>query len=260
MVKVSLALRHVAFEGLGSFGDVLLERGFQICYLDPAIDDLSAIDPRAPDLIVVLGGPLRACADAHYPFLRQELDLLDRRMAADRPTVGIGLGSRLMARGLGGRIVPSATQEIGWRPVELTDAGVASPLSWLAVSGPERLRIEDGARTTPSLPAGCRERRALTFHWRDESLDLPAGADLLATSPTCPCQAFRWGRCQLAMQFHPEVRAADLERWLVGYAREIDRTPETTVEQLRGDAARHAAAAERRGRLLFRSWLDGVGL
>ena len=41
----------------------------------------------------------------------------------------------------------------------------------------------------------------------------PEGADLLAFSPACPGQAFRFGAHCYGLQFHPEVDRATVERY-----------------------------------------------
>jgi GMP synthase-like glutamine amidotransferase len=51
------------------------------------------------------------------------------------------------------------------------------------------------------------------MHWHYESFGLPQGAHWLASSPACPHQAFAIGP-HLAMQFHIEIDAEKLERWL----------------------------------------------
>ena len=46
------------------------------------------MDGSTPALLIVLGGPIGAYEDASYPFLKNELRLLERRLAAGRPTLG----------------------------------------------------------------------------------------------------------------------------------------------------------------------------
>ncbi|MBP0607669.1 MULTISPECIES: hypothetical protein [Burkholderia] len=48
------AIRHVAFEGLGSFEWALKARGYAIHYYDAAAHPLDALLKADPDLVVVL--------------------------------------------------------------------------------------------------------------------------------------------------------------------------------------------------------------
>ena len=70
------------------------------------------------------------------------------------PTLGICLGSELLARAAGAWVGPLAAPEVGWGEVELTTAGAADPVSRLL---PPRF---DGARVAPlrPRPAGRRGR------------------------------------------------------------------------------------------------------
>jgi GMP synthase (glutamine-hydrolysing) len=229
-----LAIRHVAFEDLGSFAPLLTERNFAIEYAEAA-DGLGEIDPLLADLVVVLGGPIGAYEEAAYPFLAVEIRLLERRLAADRPTLGICLGAQLMARALGARVYAGPAKEIGWAAVTLTTEGQRSSLQRLAGHG------------EPVL------------HWHGDTFDLPEGAVRLAATPLCENQAFAWGDAALALQFHAEVTAQGLEHWFVGHACEIAATPEVSTAQLREATQRHAAGLGRRARAFLCGWLDGLG-
>lgn len=100
------AVRHIAFENLGSFETPLREAGYDIEYIDVAERDPTTLDPLDADLLVVLGGPIGVYDDGAYPFITGEVELLKARLAADRPTLGICLGAQLMAAALGARIYP----------------------------------------------------------------------------------------------------------------------------------------------------------
>lgn len=234
-MKSAVVIRHVAFEDLGSFAPVLSQRGMDLCYLEAGIDDLSRLDSREPDLLVVLGGPIGAYEEERYPFVLDEIRLLERRLAADRPTLGICLGAQMMARALGARVYPGPAKEIGWSPLTLTEAGRASPLAHLA-----------GDKTS-------------MLHWHGDTFDLPAEATLLASTEICRHQAFSWGRAAVAFQCHPEVRAAELERWFIGHACEIAGA-DLSVPRLRADTARFGTALETQGAKCFADWLGAVGL
>ncbi len=130
MRKVTV-IRHVPFEDLGNLASVLHQRGYVVEYFEAGSGNLEKIDPLSSDLLVILGGPIGAYDEEEYPFLLDEFRVLEKRLAADAPTLGICLGAQLMARVLGAKVYPGSGKEIGWSPVELSDAGLQSPLSYL---------------------------------------------------------------------------------------------------------------------------------
>ncbi|QFY41659.1 glutamine amidotransferase [Candidatus Methylospira mobilis] len=231
----ALAIRHVAFEDMGTFSSVLSEYGIDLQYMDAGIDRLDRIDPHGPDLLVVLGGPIGADAEQHYPFILDELKLLECRLEAGLPTLGICLGAQLMARALGSRVYPGAAGEIGWQPLTLTQAGLDSCLKHL-----------DGGRTA-------------MLHWHGDTFDLPMGASLLASTDLCRNQVYSWGRSALAFQCHPEIQGASFERWLIGHANEIAANG-LSVSTLRADTARLGGILEAQSAMCFSAWLEKAGL
>jgi GMP synthase (glutamine-hydrolysing) len=232
-METAIAIRHVHFEDLGSLEPALERAGYQIRYADCCVDDIAALDPVAPDLVVALGGPIGAYEDDLYPSLKDELNLLEMRLRANRPTMGICLGAQLMARALGARVYPTGLKEIGWGQVILRPAGCESAL--------RHLGQDDTA----------------VLHWHGDTFDLPAGATLLASTEICANQAFSWGRNALAFQFHPEVTTARLEQWFIGHACEITAA-KLSVTSLRADTMRHAARLETQARKCFAEWLTSL--
>ncbi len=230
------ALRHVAFEDLGTLDDIFNERKWDVGYVEAPTLDWTTFDPLAPDLLVVLGGPISANDEKSYPFLNSEIAAIKQRLAADRPTLGICLGAQLIARALGAKVFTAREKEIGWKPLLLSGAGHTSPARHLSAE------------------------QCFMFHWHGDSFELPDDAVLLAGTEACLHQAFSWGRGTLAFQCHPEVRARDLEKWFVGHAVEIGTASATNVPQLRADTRRYAADLERCGRLCFTDWLDTLDL
>ncbi len=232
-MKTALALRHVPFEDLGSLEPLLTERGFSITYLDLPGLDSAAVDLETPDLVVVLGGPIGVYETEDYPFLIWEIDKIARRLAKDRPTLGICLGCQLIVRALGARVYPSGHKEIGWAPLELTDAGRISCLA----------------------PLG----NAPVLHWHGDTFDLPDGAELLASTPICAHQAFSVGRKVFGLQFHIEVTATGLESWFVGHTGEIAATPGVSVTGLRADTQNYGNRLESLACEVLGAWLDEAG-
>lgn len=187
-------IRHLAFEDLGLFGEILSGPDWTVTYHEAGVEDLAA-PIRQADLAVILGGPIGVYEADRYPFLDDELTALKDRLAARRPTLGICLGAQLMAAALGARVYPGGRKELGWGEVMLTEAGGRSPLSHLA--------------GRPVL------------HWHGDTFDLPAGAELLASTEVYPNQAFAVGSHALALQFHVEADYRRIEQWLIGHTGEL---------------------------------------
>ena len=123
-----LAVRHVSFEDLGLFSSVLEGAGASIRYVDAPLVDWSTLRPEEADLVAVLGGPIGAYQEDDYPFLIPELKFVETRLKSGRPIVGICLGSQIMARALGAPVYKAPVTELRWAPLQLTEAGKASPL------------------------------------------------------------------------------------------------------------------------------------
>lgn len=226
------AIRHVPFEDLSAFAPALERRGIAYGYFDMWADDLASFDPLAPDVLIILGGPMGVYEEAKHPFLVPETQAIARRLAANKPTLGVCLGSQLIAKALGSRVYPAGYKEIGFAPVELNEAGRASCLAPFA---------DD----------------PITLHWHGDTFDLPDGATLLASSALCKHQAFSLGPNILAVQFHPEDGGIKFERWLVGHAVELAAAG-IDVDQLRADLLTHGARLGKKADVVLGAWLEGL--
>ena len=127
-MKTAIAIRHVAFEDVGVWRDPLAAHGYELAYVEAGVGDLPVEAVLGADLAIALGGPIGVYETDAYPFLVEETATIRRRLEAGKPTLGVCLGAQLMAAALGARVAPGPGKEIGYGPVELTDAGRASPL------------------------------------------------------------------------------------------------------------------------------------
>ncbi|HEY5960663.1 MAG TPA: hypothetical protein VIV60_29115, partial [Polyangiaceae bacterium] len=175
--------------------------------------------------------PIGAYEEHLYPFLTDELTVLEKRLLAQRPTLGICLGAQLLARALGARVYPGGTKEIGWGPLQLTEAGQSSSLA----------SIGDAA----------------VLHWHGDTFDLPSGAQNLASTAVTPHQAFTWQNTVMALQFHLEATASSLEAWLVGHTCELSHWGKLTVPELRRTSREYAPLLKPRAERTLGAILDG---
>ena len=196
-MRTARAIRHVIFEDLGVFEPVLDAAGYVLTYVEAEIDDLSSPKLATADLLIVLGGPIGAYEECTYPWLVDELSVLERRLAAKRPTLGICLGAQLIARACGEKVYPGKGKEIGFAPIVPTPEGRRSYLA-------------------PLADADWR-----VLHWHGDTFDLPASATRLASTAMTLNQAFAIGSHVLGLQFHMEADPSKIERWLVGHACEL---------------------------------------
>lgn len=231
-MKDVVALRHVPFEDMGSFEEVLREHDLELQYLDYCSSTLDLSAAYSARLLMILGGPISVYDTALYPFLQHEFEMISRRINSGKATLGICLGAQLIAQACGGNVYSSGIHEIGWEPLRLSEQGLSSCLAPLGNDNP-------------------------MFHWHGDTFDLPPGATLLASTKRIPNQAFSIKDNVLALQFHGEFEASALEQWLVGHACELNLHG-ISIPQLRSDTAKYGNDLEVRGKEFFRNWVKSV--
>lgn len=238
MSRTAYAIRHVAFEDLGIFEDLLAERGFTVEYRDAGIDILNAKEVREADLLVILGAPISVNDTHDYPFLFEEVELIKARIENQKPVLGICLGAQQIAVAAGAKVEPTGSIELGYSPVELTAAGLDSILAPLA--------------KTPVL------------HWHGDAFTLPEGSPALARTKQCENQAFAIQDAQgrpfaLGLQFHLEVNPRHIEQWLIAYADYIIAA-EQDVAVIRREASLYAEKLTAAASAVLTDWLQAVSL
>lgn len=231
-MKTAIVIRHVAFEDLGSW-EIILAKHYKINYLDAIDPSLSTLKNKDIDLLIVLGGPIGVYQEQEYPFIKHEISLLANRLKLDLPTLGICLGSQLMARALGAKVYPNHTKEIGWQPLQLTENGKNSCIQYLSSD------------------------YTSMFHWHGDTFDLPNGAELLASTDHCKNQIFTWGKNGLAFQCHPEITAPNLENWWIGHAAELSHN-NLSVNSLRDQSIELAPQLQKQSLRCLQEWIKVV--
>lgn len=192
-----LAIVHQPDAGPGVFATAITAAGHQLDeWLLPAGAEPPA-DPHGYDAVLTLGGSMNADQRERHPWLAAEERLLAELIDAGKPLLGLCLGGQLVASAAGSKVRRAARPEIGWLPVELTEEGSRDPL------------------LAPLAP------RFEAFQWHRYEFPLPPGAVPLALTEVC-LQAARVGERAWALQFHPEVSAADAASWIADYRSDED--------------------------------------
>ena len=188
-----LIIKHIDIEGPGTLGDFLKSKGEDFCIIELGAGELLPDDPKVFKAVVVLGGPMNVDEEHIYPFLKPENDFIQKVLKAGIPYLGICLGSQLLAKAAGAKVVKSPVKEIGWYQVQLTDSGKKDPL------------FKDYQESDP------------IYHWHGDMFEIPSGGQLLAKAEGCPHQALKVGKNAYGLQFHVEVTDKSIKEWCDEY-------------------------------------------
>lgn len=193
-------LQHAAHDGPARLSDWLTGMGHShnICHLyadeaPPRLEDC--------DGLIVLDGPQDLDDTESHPWLRREKKLLGRALKSGKPVLGIGLGARLIASGLGAIVSRGTYAETGWHSVTLA----------------------------PDSPFDLPERFE-AFHWHRDIFGLPDDALPLGASEASPVQGFAWdGGRVVGLQCRLEVTSASARALLEHAPRDLE-TPGPYVQ------------------------------
>lgn len=194
----------------------------------PQVEDIGAL--------IVMGGTMNVDQTGDFPFLGESRRLMSAALDQGVPTLGVCLGSQMMARVLEAEVRRAEPRNASFSPLVFTDEGADDPV----------IRSFAG-----SLPV-------LQFH--EDTFALPDGAVALARSASSGTyQAFRYGETAYAVQFHFEVD----EEIVRGWCREIGDPVMAgewgiSTEDLLQQAGRYVPAQMAAGKGLVRAFLDLV--
>jgi GMP synthase-like glutamine amidotransferase len=160
-------IQHHPAEGPGAIADWATSRGLT---LNVFRADLGQLPPVCAAPVIVLGGPYES--NAGPTWLEAERQWLAGSLDQGAPVFAICLGAQLLALSLGGQVRRMAQTETGWTEVTFADG--------------QRLKV---------------------LEWHEDAIDLPPGAQLLASSVQCAQQMYQVGSTRVGLQFHPEWNA-----------------------------------------------------
>ncbi|MEV3858966.1 type 1 glutamine amidotransferase [Streptomyces sp. NPDC050095] len=185
-----LVVQNTPHGGPGRVGAWLRAAGLDLRVLRP-YDGESLPASLSGRPLVVLGGAYLPDDDARAPWLPATRGLVSEALAESVPLLGICLGGQLLAQVAGGSVRGAhGRPEFGSTTIRLRPEAAGDPL------------LHGFGATVPAI-----ERHV------DAITELPPGAAWLASSDTCPHQAFRVGERAWGVQFHPEADPERIAGW-----------------------------------------------
>jgi GMP synthase-like glutamine amidotransferase len=214
-VPRALVIQHEPDGPAGFAGDRLAHHGYDIDVVQvldgtgPA-SEVPFPDPTLYDLLLPLGSVHSVYDHGRIgSWIHRELDALRAAQDAGVPVLGICFGCQALAAALGGSVERAPAHEIGWITIDSDQPEITNG-PWLA--------------------------------WHLDRVVLPPGAHELARTEVCT-QAWRRGR-SLAVQFHPEVGPALIDRWIANAGSDYFRAKRVDPAELLDGARRHASRSE----------------
>jgi len=132
---------------------------------------------------VIFGGPMSVNDPDDY--ISEEIDWIGVALREEKPLLGICLGGQMIAKHLGAEVKrhEDCEAEVGYHQI------------------------------APCCAAEAGDWPSWVYQWHSEGFGLPHGAKALASGAIFENQAFRFGRSAVALQFHPEMTLAMINRW-----------------------------------------------
>ncbi|GAB4187863.1 MAG: GMP synthase [Simkaniaceae bacterium] len=173
-------IQHAPFEKLGVIKKWALEKKFELIIKQPFAGEILDEDFDF-DMLIILGGPQSILQKEEYPYLEEEKNFIQKTAMRDKKILGICLGAQLISEAFGASSEKSPNKEIGVFPVHLNETGRGDPLF-------------------QNFPDSFD-----SFHWHNDMMGIPSGAEVLAESSGCPRQIVKFADDIYGLQCHFEM-------------------------------------------------------
>jgi GMP synthase (glutamine-hydrolysing) len=228
MAKI-IVLQHHPAENLGTIADALQSSALAWQYVRVYEAQPIPQEIRGAGGLIVMGGPQTVYQLDRYPYLRDEIRLIEDGLKQDKPILGVCLGSQLLAAALGARVYHNNEREIGWFPVRLSSDAQSD-------------------RLIRGLPT-----EFMAAHWHSDAFDLPAGAVPLASSEKTALQGYRYGEKAYGLLFHVEMTEEILSALVAEFNEGLKRIG-IDGDLILADARRHLPQLNSISETIFGRW------
>ncbi len=225
-----VVLQHADAEKPGIIADALASHGHSTQPILTFKGEQVPPDLEGVQGVVIMGGPMSVYEQRQYPFLKDEIRLVEKALRVGKPVLGVCLGSQLLAASLGSK-VRKGQKEIGWYPVTLTEHAAEDPL-------------------LKNI-----ERSFMACHWHGDIFDLPGGAARLAGSSLTDCQAFRYGQNAYGFLFHMEMTYEVLQAMARTFADEL-KEEGIEGEEIVRQGEEYLPDLQKVGNIIFERWAE----
>jgi GMP synthase-like glutamine amidotransferase len=259
----AVILQHVAHEGPGRIVPIFRDFGIPVQIRRLYQGDEVPTDLDEVRVLIILGGPMSVSdADGKYPFLVQELEVLRRMIAVDRPVLGICLGAQLLAHAAGAKVYPNVkpgatpqdppipVPELGWEPITLPFPGGNEPIVMGLVDGTHMFHWHFDTFDLPKLPVP-------PGHPPPPAPQPPTGNSLITSSRACKNQVFRFKNRLFGFQYHFEYTPADIDAVLAAGKQDIVKVLGPDGEKkIRQDTEKYYSRYARAGERILRNYVQ----
>jgi len=259
----AVILQHAPYAGPGRIVPVFRDFGIPIDIRRVYQGDEVPTDLDGVRVLVVLGGPMhvRDVGGTQFPFLAQEMTLLQRLIALDRPVLGIALGAQLLAHAAGAKVYPNVKPgpkpedpatpmpEFGWGPVVFPFPGGTEPMVFGMTDGCPMFHWHSDTCDLPKLPAPANPAPP-------PAPPPPTGNSLLSSSRVCKNQAFRFKNRLFGFQYHMEFTEADIESLLANDANGVAMLGSDGVAKVREGTSKFYPRYARLGDRLLQNYVQ----
>jgi len=196
---------HEAYEAPGAYLLWANARNHKVSFTHIYEGQLPPENAADIDFLIVMGGP--QSPDSLHTA-KEEKQLINACIQANKAVVGACLGAQLIGEALGARYDRSPQKEIGILPIELTNAGIKS--SMIGHFG-------------AVLDVG---------HWHYDMPGLTPQCKILAKSKACPRQIIEYTPLVYGFQCHMEFTPEVLALLIANSHEEVIQNPDASFSEM----------------------------